>query len=94
MLLGKAEIYYEDLTVFLAHHEIGGFYVSVNEASLVDFSHRNDHLHQNLDSDFEVITLFKASSGFCQVDAEEVHDDEVLLSILHVFVGVGYVLKS
>ena len=38
MFLGKAEIDYEDLTIFLAHYEIRGFHVSVNETSLVDFS--------------------------------------------------------
>ena len=94
MFLSETEIDYEHLTIFFAHYEVRGFYVSVDEAPLVDLSHRNNHFHQNLDSNLEVVALFKTASGFCQVDAEEVHNDEVLLSILYVLVGVSDVLKS
>ena len=57
MLLGQSEIDYEDLSVFFAHDKIRSLHISVNESSFVDFSHRNDHFHQNLNGNLEVIPL-------------------------------------
>lgn len=94
MLLGETEVDYENLTVFFAEHEVRSLHISVDETSLVDFAHRHDHFHQDLNGNLEVVSLLETASGLGQVDAEEVHDDEVLLSVLNILVRIGNVLES
>ena len=94
MLLGQTKIYDVDLSVFSVEHKIGGLDITMDKTALVDLFDRNYHLNQNLDCDFQVIFLLETASRFGQIDAEQVHHDEVLLAILHVLVRVGHMLKS
>ena len=94
MLLGETEVDYENLTVFLAEYEVRSLDIPVDETSLVDFAHRHDHFHEDLNGDFEVVSLLETASGLGQVDAQEVHDDKILLSILNILVRIGNVLES
>ena len=94
MLLGETEVDYEHLTVFFAEHEVRSLHIPVDETSLVDFAHRHDHFHKDLNGNLEVVSLLETASGLGQVDAEEVHDDEVLLSVLNILVRIGNVLES
>jgi len=66
----------------------------VNEASLVDLFDSNYHFNQNLNRDFEVVALLEAATRLGQVDAEQVHHDEVLLHVLDVLVRVRHVLQT
>ena len=89
MLLCKTEVHYVDLCVFLVHHEVRGLHISMNKASLMDAVDCCNHLHQDLNRYLEVVSLVEAPPGFCQVDPQQVHDDEVLLSVLNILVCIG-----
>lgn len=94
MLFGQTEVDNEDFLVLLAQHEVGGLDVSVNKAALVHFLDRSEHFDQNLNGDFEVVVLLKATTSFGEVDSEQVHHDEILLRVGHEVVHVGHVLKT
>ena len=66
----------------------------MDEAPLVDFFNSDDHLDQNLNRDFQVIALLETPSSLGKVDAEQVHDNEILLTVLDILVGVGHVLET
>lgn len=82
------------MTVLTIEDEVAGFDVAMDEAPLVDLLHSDDHLNQNLNRDFQVITLLETPSGLGKVDAKQVHDDEILLTVLHIVIRVGHVLKT
>ena len=94
VLLGEAEVHDEDLSVFPVEHKIAGFDVTVDKAAFVNLFDGNDHLDEDLDRYFEVVACLEAAAGLGQVDAEQVHDDEILLAVLHVFVRIWHVLQA
>lgn len=94
VLLGEAEVDDVDLAVFAVEHKVGGFDIAMDETSLVDFFDGNDHFNENLNGDFQVVALLQTATRLGQVDAEQVHDDEVLLAILNVLVRVRNMLKA
>ena len=94
MLLGQAKIDDVYSAILTIEHKVGGLHVSMDEAALVHFLDRDDHLNEDMDGDFEVVTLFQAASSLGQVDTEQVHHDEVLLAIHDVIVRIWHVLQS
>ena len=58
VLFGQAKIDDEDAGVLRAKHEVGRLDVPVDEARLVDFLHGDDHLHEDLDGDLQIVPLF------------------------------------
>ena len=58
MLLGQAKINDVDSAILTVEHKVGGLHVSMDEAALVHFLDRDDHLNEDMDGDFEVVTLF------------------------------------
>ena len=81
MLFGKAEIDNVNLTILPIKHKVWGFDISMDETTFVHFFDCNHHFDQNLDGNLQVVPLLQAPSGLSQIDAEQVHDDEVLLAI-------------
>ena len=57
MLLGQAKIDDEDLAILAVEHKVGGLHISMDEAALVHLLNRDDHLNEDMDCDFEVVTL-------------------------------------
>lgn len=94
MLLGQAEVHDKDATILAVKHEVRGFDITVDEATFVDFFNRDDHFNEDLDGYLEVVSLFEAATRLGQIDAEQVHHDEVLLHVHDVVVRVGHVLQS
>lgn len=54
--------------------------------------HSDDHLDQYLDSNLQVVALLEAPTRLGEIDAEQVHHDEVLLHVLDVLVRVRHML--
>ena len=57
MLLGQAKIDDVDSAILTVEHKVGGLHVSMYEAAFVHFLNRDDHLNEDMDGDFEVVTL-------------------------------------
>lgn len=57
MLLGQAKIDDVDSAILTIEHKVGGLHVSMDEAALVHFLDRDNHLNEDVDGDFEVVTL-------------------------------------
>ena len=66
----------------------------MDEAALMHFLNRDDHFNEDMDGDFEVVTLLQTASSLGQVDAEQVHYYEVLLAINDVIVRIRHMLQS
>ena len=92
MLLGEAKVNDEDLTILSVKNEIRSLHITMDKATLMYFFDRNDHFDEDLNRDFKVISLLETPPCLSQVDSEEVHDDEILLSVLNILVGVWNVL--
>jgi len=92
MLLGETEVNDEHPAEFFAEHEIRRFYISMYKAAFVYFLDRSEHFDQYLNRNFEVVRLLKASTGLCEVDAEKIHHNEVLLTVLYEVIDRGSVL--
>ena len=94
MLLGEAEVDDVDLGVLAVKHKVRSLDVTVDETTLVHLFDSDDHLDQNLDGYLQVVALLEAAACLGEVDAEEVHHDEVLLHVLDVLVRVWHMLQS
>lgn len=66
----------------------------MDEASFVNLPDSGEHLYQDLDSDLEAIGLVQTSAYFGQVDAHQVHDNQILLAVMDEIVNVGHMLQA
>ena len=66
----------------------------MDKATFVNFFDGDDHFDQDLDGYLKVIALLKAASRLCQVNAKQIHHDEVLFIVLDILVGVRHMLQT
>ena len=57
MLLSQAKIDDVDSAIIPVEHKVGSLHVSMDEAAFVHLLNRDDHLNEDMDGNFEVVTL-------------------------------------
>lgn len=66
--LGQAEVDNVNAAGLPTQNKIASLDISVDEASLMDFSDCNEHFHENEDRNSEIVILFETTAGFRQID--------------------------
>ena len=66
----------------------------MNETTFMDLLNWDDHLDEDLDGNFEVISLLEASPSLGKVDAKQVHHNKILLNIVDVIVRIWNMLQT
>ena len=94
VLFSEAEVHDINLAILTIKHEVASLDISMNEATFMYFLDGNHHFDQNLDGYLEVIALLETASCLCQVNAKQVHHDEVLFVVLNILIGVRHMLQT
>lgn len=83
MLLCKAEIHDENSAVLLAQNKVRSLDITMDEASVMYLLNGYQHLQQDVNRDFETVGLLQTSPSTRQINAQEVHHNQILLRILN-----------
>ena len=66
----------------------------MDKASLMHLSDSNKHLYQDVDRDFQIVSLFETAAGFSEVDCHQVHHNQVLFAIMHEVVNIWHMFQA
>lgn len=94
MLFGKAKIHNKNLLEILAEHKIGCLDITMNEPSIMNFLNSLQHFNQQLNCNFETVMRLKIFPDFCQVVSKQIHDNQILFTILDKIIDIAHMLES
>ena len=94
VLLSKPEVDDVNLAHVLTENKVGGLHISVNILFVMYFLDCLKHLYEQLNSNLKMIMRLKTLPDLGEVITQQIHDNQVLLSIFNEIESIADVLGA